>query len=155
MITSSIDKEKSHLWLAIWITISLAIYELLIQLTTTQGTFFDPSQLPVVQWITRLLFFWVLALLWIAYRRWCQAIRRKRELEVIISSVAPDVFIVIKPDRTITMCNVAKMMFGYESSEIIGQKTDLLYFDRQSQGKKLKIHDHLERMGFHVGYATG
>ena len=150
------DKEKSHLWLAIWITISLAIYELLIQLITTQSTFFDPYiRLPVVQWITRLLFFWVLALLWIAYRRWCQAIRRKRELETIISSVAPDVFIVIKPDRTITMCNVAKMMFGYESSEIIGQKTDLLYFDRQSQGKKLKIHDHLERMGFHVGYATG
>ena len=156
MIISQKDKEKSHLWLAIWITTSLAIYELLIQLITTRGTFFDPYiRLPIVQWITRLLFFWVLALLWIAYRRWCQAIRRKRELEVIISSVAPDVFIVIKPDRTITMCNVAKMMFGYESSEIIGQKTDLLYFDRQSQGKKLKIHDHLERMGFHVGYATG
>jgi len=155
MIISQTDKEKKHLWLAIWITISLAIYELLIQLTTTWGTFFEPSQLPVVQWITRLLFFWVLALLWIAYRRWCQAIRRKRELETIISSVAPDVFIVIKPDRTITMCNNAKMMFGYELSEIKGKKTDLLYFDRQSKDKKPKIHDHLEKMGFHVGYATG
>lgn len=158
MITTSLDKEKSHLRFAIWITVLLVTYKVLIQISTnTQSTFLDSyTQLPVVQWITRLLFFWVLALLWIAYRRWCQAISRHRELQTIISSVGPDVFIVIKPDRTITLCNNAtKRMFGYESSEIVGQKTGLLYFDRQAKDKKNKIYDHLERKGFHVGDATG
>ncbi len=46
-------------------------------------------------------------------------------------------------------------MFGYESSEVVGQKTDLLYFDRQAKDKKNKIYDHLERIGFHVGDAIG
>ena len=158
MIISSIDKEKSHLWFAIWITVLLVTYEVLIQISiNTQSAFLTPyTQLPVVQWITTLLFFWVLALLWIAYRRWCQAIRRQLEFETIISSIGPDVFIVIKPDRTITICNNAtRMMFGYESSEVVGQKTGLLYFDRQAKDKKNKIYDHLERIGFHVGDAIG
>lgn len=158
MITSSIDKEKSHLWFAIWITVLLLTYEVLIQITiNTQSTFLAPyTQLPVVQWFIRLLFFLVLAFLWIAYRRWCQAIRRQLEFETIISSIGPDVFIVIKPDRTITICNNAtRMMFGYESSEVVGQKTSLLYFNRQAKDKRNKIYDHLERIGFHVGDAIG
>lgn len=46
-------------------------------------------------------------------------------------------------------------MFGYESSEIVGQKTILLYFDRQEKDKTNKICDQLDRIGFHFGEATG
>ncbi|RKZ31958.1 hypothetical protein DRQ33_06720 [bacterium] len=95
--------------------------------------------------------------LWIAYRRWRVALAKKKELEDIIDSISPDVFMVVNPERIITMCNSSvKRMFGYDVSEVVGKKTDFLYLDRRTK----PIHHHqiyniLEEEGFHIGTAVG
>ncbi|MFZ4396115.1 MAG: two-component system sensor histidine kinase NtrB [Kiritimatiellia bacterium] len=85
--------------------------------------------------------------------------KRRAEIEAAISGINMDAFIVIRPDRTIDMCNDAlQRMFGYTPGEILQQTTDLLYFDRRiatSPPKGREIYESLERDGYHIGLATG
>lgn len=121
------------------------------------GFFKAYTRLPVRDFAVNLIFLGVTLLLWLTYRRWKEAARRKEELENIIDSISPDVFAVINSDRTIVMCNSSvKRMFGYEMDEVINQKVDLLYFAKQSSSEHWhEIFDTLEREGFHIGLATG
>jgi PAS domain S-box-containing protein len=150
-------KETVHLWFAIGISLTLAAYSLSVQLLDVLRNFFEPyTSLPVAEFLSHALFLWLLALLWLAYRRWRQACEREKELETIVTSISPDVLMVVSPDRTITMCNAnVKPMFGYEVQEVLSRKTDLLYFDRRTSGQKREIYNSLEMTGFHVGAATG
>jgi diguanylate cyclase (GGDEF)-like protein/PAS domain S-box-containing protein len=78
------------------------------------------------------------------------------ELDTILSSIGPDVLIVIDADRNITLCNGAvERMYGYSKEETLGAKTDLLYFDRRLDKGKNEIRDDLQEKGFHVGRARG
>lgn len=115
------------------------------------------TRLAVREFSVNLIFLGVTLLLWLTYRRWKEADRRKEELENIIDSISPDVFVVINSDRTIVMCNSSvKRMFGYEMDEVINQKADLLYFAEQSSSEHWhEIFDTLEREGFHIGLAAG
>ncbi|HSB52491.1 MAG TPA: histidine kinase dimerization/phosphoacceptor domain -containing protein, partial [Dissulfurispiraceae bacterium] len=58
---------------------------------------------------------------------------------------------------TITMCNASvRRMFGYEVSEVMKRKTDLLYTDRRSEADRWReVYGILEKEGFHVWSATG
>jgi len=150
-------KESVHLWVAISVTITLAAYRLSVELIESVRRFFEPyTRLPVAEWFTNTLFFWLLLLLWVAYREWRASLHRVSELQRIVSSISPDVLIVVSPDRTIKSCNNAvTAMFGYEPVDVVGNKTDLLYFDRRVTGQKREVFRSLEKVGFHVGYATG
>jgi PAS domain S-box-containing protein len=108
-------------------------------------------------WIANLVFFWLIALLWLAFCQWRAASRQRQELENIISSISPDALLVVEPDRRIAVCNHSvQRLFGYEPREIIGQKTDMLYFDRRSSpSSPHEIYEALQRDGFHLGLATG
>jgi PAS domain S-box-containing protein len=79
-------------------------------------------------------------------------------MESIISSISPDTLLVVERDRTISICNTSvKRIFGYAPDEMIGQKTDLLYFDRRTNKdlRPREIYEALQRDGFHIGMATG
>jgi two-component system, cell cycle sensor histidine kinase and response regulator CckA len=110
-----------------------------------------------VEWITNFLVVWLALLLVLAYLRWSRVVRQNQELQDIISSISPDVLLVVDVDRNILMANSsATRMFGYQIPEIVGQKTDVLYFDRRTKpGVKHEVYEALERDGFHVGLATG
>ena len=113
-----------------------------------------------LSWLTLLtnVFFYVMTgLLWLTYRRLRVVTGKRKELETIISSVNPDVFLVIDSKRNIKRCNSAvKRMFGYEENDVLHKKTDLLYFDRRLPvGTGFGISEALEKEGFHVGNATG
>jgi PAS domain S-box-containing protein len=157
MLKPSSKRETTHLWLAIAITLALSSYRLSVELIDRLQVAFAPyTALPVSQWLTNALFFWLLILLSVAYRRWRRAIVARLELERVISSISPDVLMVVQPDRAISMCNAGiRAMFGYEEKEVIGQTTDLLYFDRRLSGRPREIYESLQTLGFHVGYATG
>jgi PAS domain S-box-containing protein len=119
--------------------------------------FFEPhASQPLVAFVVNFLVVWLITLLILSYLRWRQAAMHSHELEDIIDSINPDVLLVIDKDRTILMCNKSvERMFDYPLGEVIGRKTDLLYFDRrQAPGQKHEIYDALEREGFHVGAAT-
>ena len=120
--------------------------------------FFAPhASQPAVQFLINFLFVWLVVMLVLSYVRWRDAAIRSQELEDIIDGINPDVLLVVDEDRTVLMSNksVARM-FGHTAEDLIGQRTDLLYFDRrQVPGHKHEIYDALEQEGFHVGAATG
>jgi len=150
-------REIMLIWLAIVTAIVVAIYRLVVTFANSEmrsATVF--AFLPAEDWITNLLIFWALILLLFSCFMWRTAAAHQRELEVVISSVSPDVLLVVTPDRTVNLCNPAvKGMFGYEPGDVIGRKTDLLYFDRRLTQGTREIHDSLDKFGFHVGFATG
>jgi PAS domain S-box-containing protein len=111
--------------------------------------------MPLANTIVNLLFFWLLATLLVAYRHWQGSVGRELELERVVASINPDVLIVVQPDRTISSCNSAvRTMFGREPEDVIGMKTDLLYGDRRTDKTRPEIRECLDKVGFHVGYAT-
>ncbi|MBN2541396.1 PAS domain S-box protein [bacterium] len=103
------------------------------------------------------LFIAILLLLWLVYRFWRVPVAKAPDCESILDSISPDVFIIVDPERNILMCNSSvKRMYGYEMDEVIGQKTEVLYFDRRiSPSRPHEIYDALEKDGFHIGIATG
>jgi len=150
-------RSRAHLWFGVWILIVLSAYRLTTELADPFRRFLEQQfYIPLADLIVNVLFFWLLILLWLAYRQWSAAVFRERELEAVIGSISPDVLLVVSPDRTMQMCNATvEAMFGYKPDEVVGRKTDLLYFDRRLTGRKHELFTYLERVGFHLGTATG
>jgi PAS domain S-box-containing protein len=113
--------------------------------------------LPIEEFIINIIFLWLSGLLFVTYRRWREALKKKDELENIFSSINTDVIMAVDKTRNIFMCNASvRKMFGYEVDEVINQKTDILYLDRRSSPKdKYEIHDTIKNVGVHTGIATG
>lgn len=157
MLTPRGKKEAAQLWLAIWIVICLASYRLLTEFVYPVRFFLEKrSDLPLADFLLNLLFFWLLGLLWLAYRRWRRSAICQRELERIFASISPDTLLVVDPDRRIRMCNRSvRLMFQYEPEEVLDRRTDMLYSDRRVTGTRHELYRHLERVGFHVGSAMG
>ncbi len=111
----------------------------------------------LVFWIINFLLLWLAILLALAFRQWRSEASRRRELEVVLSSISPDALIVVSPSRVVEMCNESvERIFGFSPQEVIGNPTDMLYFDRRTnRSQRGEIHDALEHEGFHVGLATG
>lgn len=151
-------RELLDLSLVLIITVAFTLFSLFIDLINrVYNYFYAFTSLPIAELLINAIFLWLTGLLWITYRSWKKAVKKQKELENIISSISPDVLMVIDRNRNISMCNASvKRMFGYEVEEVINQKTDLLYFDRRSKpSHKHEIHDTLERVGFHMGVAKG
>ena len=151
-------RELFDLSLVVIITITFSLFSLSINLIERVCNYFNAfTSLPIAEFLINAIFLWLIGLLWVTYRLWKKAVKKKKELENIISSISPDVLMVVDRNRNIIMCNTSvKRMFGYEVEEVINQKTDLLYFDRRSKTSHThEIHDALERVGFHIGEAAG
>lgn len=154
---SEFSRKKSHLWVTICMAIVLSSYRL-ISLATNQAKVFclNYTELPVVDVISNMLFFWLLGLLWITYHHWKKAVDYNHQLESILKSISPDAITVIDRNHKITMCSrQIESMFGIPCKTLVGKTTDSLYFDRHTRGEKGKIANRLEKYGFHVSYATG
>ncbi len=149
--------EAKDIWFAIAILLVLSAYRLVSGLLSHVEAFFLAyTEFPIAEVLTNSLFFWLLALLWVAYRRWQAAVAAKQELERVIGSISPDVLIVVDQNRTITMCSGAShTMFGREKSDLLGRRTEELYYDRRVAGHKGELYRLLEQIGFHTGTATG
>ncbi|MCF7853240.1 MAG: response regulator [Candidatus Pacebacteria bacterium] len=151
-------RETLHIILAAGIMIFLLCYRLSIELVDPLRNYFKPrTDFPVVDVLTNALFVWLVVLMILAFRNWRHAVKREQELERVLSSISPDVFMVVTPDRKISMINGSiAAMFGYRPEEVIDKTTDTLYFDRRSDRERSgEIFDCLQKFGFHIGYATG
>jgi len=151
------QREKVQIWTMVWVIIVLSGFRLFVEVQPHVDTFFAAyTEFPVAVLALNALFFWLVALLWIAYRRWRISILSEQELERVLKSISPDTLLVINRDRVINMCSgQVETMFGFTEDELVGQKTDMLYYDRRLHGEKGEIASRLEKVGFHVGYATG
>ena len=151
-------RDLAALWAAIAITFVLIALNLSIHFSRGIFNFFSSlTGIPILTSLINFLVLWLAVLLWVALRRWRQIYQRNVDLEAVISSISPDALVVIGPDRTIRMCNESvERLFGLKADEVIGQKTDVLYFDRRKNPtRKREIYDILAREGFHYGTATG
>jgi PAS domain S-box-containing protein len=152
------SRELLDLALVLTISITFSLFSITVNFIDRLYKYFEAyTGLPVAEFLINMLFLCLAGLLWITYHRWRRSIKRIRELDDIISSISPDVLMVIDSDRKIIMCNTSvERLLGYKVDEIINQKTDVLYFDRRSNpSKKHEIHDVLGMVGFHKGLATG
>jgi PAS domain S-box-containing protein len=151
------QRDARRLWLAVAIAITLSLYRLSGFLVQEVRQFCEPYFTTVLeQRLSDFLFFWLLVLLWLAYRRWRGAMIREEELETVLSSISPDVLITVTPSGAIAMCNSAlEAMFGYRQDEVLHQATDLLYSDRRVGGRHSDLFESLRKFGFHMAHATG
>jgi PAS domain S-box-containing protein len=150
-------REKTHLWLAIGIALTLAAYRISVEVVGGSGTRLSAAvHTPLTDGLNNALFVWLLALLWVAYRKWTASIRHELSLEEVVSSVRPVALLVVKPDRTITFSNAAAgALFGCDDASMIGKKTDLYYDDRRTGGDMHPVAVALDETRFHVGDAVG
>jgi PAS domain S-box-containing protein len=138
-----------------FITITL---NMLVTFNDDLHAFFDTfSGVRIVGLMVNALVVWLAILLWVAYARYRQAQKREEHLDAIITSISPDALLVVRPDRTVELCNGSvERIFGRGSEEIIDHDTEHLYFDRRLDPSKTnEIRDALDRKGFHYGLATG
>ncbi len=155
------NRELLDLSIVLAIAIILSIFSLSIHTIDRLYSFFNVyTDLPLAEFLINVSFLSLTGLLWTTYIRWRRAAKRQAELENIISSISPDVLLVVDPDRTIVECSDSlKRMFGYEVNEVINHETDFLYFDWRSdqynQNDWHGIYDMFEKGGFHIGSATG
>ena len=152
------DRDLWALVLTLLIAFTLAFLGVAINFHGWMAQFFQPhSSVWLVQFLINFLVVWIVVLLVVSYVRWRGSALENRELQDIISSINPDALLIVDTDRNILMANATvERMFGYAASEIIRQKTELLYFDRRTTpGSKREIYDALEEDGFHVGLASG
>lgn len=150
-------RETTLLWLAILVLCLASAYRMACGLSPGLRELVEPvTTFSGSQWVVNGAFLYLVALLWLSYRRWSDTISRRHELERIIDSIGPDVLLVVNPDRDIEQCRGAiERMFGYVAREVVGRKTDLLYFDRRQAGGARDVFRQLEDIGFHVGEARG
>jgi PAS domain S-box-containing protein len=157
----SVGKSRRNvvnLCLAFFIAFLLLLLNVLINMSEHVNTVLRQyAQTRVTGIVVNGLFFWLAILLWLAFLRWRSAARQRSDLEDIVSSINPDVLLVVSQARTILMCNASIFrVFGYTPQEVLNGRTDLLYFDRRTrQDSPREIYEALRKEGFHIGTATG
>lgn len=153
-------KSKTLAYLSIFliITIVITIFSISFHLVGSLYSFLQTYiGIPIAEFLINSIFLLLSGLLWLTYRRWKQAAKKRVELENIVDSISPDVLMVVDRDMNIILCNASvKRMFGYEVDEVVNQKTGFLYLDRRSKPEQhYEIFHTLEQEGFHIGLATG
>lgn len=157
-ILKSKNRESLDLLIVILVALIFSIFSISANFMGRLYAFFNSyTAFPVAEFLVNIIFLFLAGALLITYHRWRYVTAKQSRLESILESISPDVFVVINSKRTIIMCNESvKRMFGYDVADVLGKKTDFLYFDRRSDPKqKHEIHDILERDGYHIGFATG
>ena len=150
-------RDAAELYVVMSCGLVLVVYKLALHYADIiQEYFLRFTTIPVADLFANVLFFVVVLLLGVTHGRWKRSINSQREIQRVLASIRQEVIMTVGRDRTITMCNEAvQSMYGYAPSEVIGQKTDLLYYDRRSSDPGDSIFHSLEDVGFHVGEATG
>jgi PAS domain S-box-containing protein len=152
-------REAREIIIVTALTLLLPIFSMSLHLIERVYAFSSRHELVgLTEYLINFCFLYLTGLLFITYRRWLKAERRRKELDNIISSINPDVLLVVDRQRRIRICNqTVQRMFGYGVEEVKQGTTDLLYFDRRSYPaeNKQEIYEILESEGFHVGMATG
>ena len=59
------------------------------------------TRLPLTEVLINTVFLWIAGTLWMTYRYWQEAVKKQKDLENIISSISPDVLVVVDCDKNI------------------------------------------------------
>jgi hypothetical protein len=68
---SSGERGAAQVWLAIWITLAFSAVAFFLHLQDALKYLLRPyTRLPLAEWLLLAFLFWLLTLLWLAYRNW-------------------------------------------------------------------------------------
>jgi PAS domain S-box-containing protein len=143
--------------LVLLIASMLIVYHLTFHLSTTlQGFFGEALRHPFLVFLNQALFFWILGLMWIVFRRWFAASRREADFSAILASTGPELLMVIDADRNVVMCSEAvEGVLGYELGEVMHRKADTLFEHAPDPRMEESVYDALRKFGFHRGEGLG
>ena len=157
-ITGMKSREILDLAVVTFLAILFSVFGITIHFIENIYKFFqDYYGSEIARFSVNFIFLYLSGLLWVTYRRWRSAERKRRELEGVITSIDPDALVVIDAKQTILMCNKAvEKMFGYTVEELTGQSVGILYSDSQSFSDQWReMHHILGKEGFHIQSASG
>ncbi len=152
------DKERFYLSLTIAVTIFFSLFCLSVNLL---DKIYEHLHIYLRFQHSELLFNVVLCyvtlILFILYRYWKKALRKKQELEDIVSSINSDVLMVGDSQGKIIKCSKSvKKMLDYDVEEIVNRKTVRSIIDIHSkQSNENKWHDSAKNNNINFGMATG
>jgi len=151
------EQKAGLLCYIVGMVVLLTIYQVLISVIAQLRLFESIAGYNrFVQALSVSLLVLMLGLLWMAYRQWKTIIHEHDQLETILESIGPDVIVAIDKNNIILRCGGGvEQMSGYTPKELVGQKADLLYYDRGGGGHSYEIQSAIQQAGFHLGYATG
>ena len=152
------NHESHHIITVSILSIVFALFSMHIRFIEHTYYFFrEYFSLAFGEFIVNVVFLYLAGLLFVMYRRWRKAYSKQKELENIIESINPDVFLVVDHNGKIKMCSASiKSMFGYDIGEVVKQKTDLLYsVSKPETDNSRELHYSLQEKGFKIEVAMG
>ncbi len=155
-----LNKNKEYRNLALIVVVA-AVFSIFSIATHFAGSIYNflisYSHIPAAQFLFNFGFLILSGTLLVTYRSWRKSSKHETELENIISSISPDALMIVSPMKRIKFCNGStKKIFGYDANEVIGHKTELLFYNnRENSDIHSSVNEALHKDGFHIGLATG
>ena len=136
----------------------VALFSVSIDLLDNLYWFFkDYAYFPLVEFLVHVIFLTLCGMMWLTYRRWRRAEKKRAELENMIDSISSDVIMVVdREDRVVRSNASLKRIFGYQPEEILGQRTEQLFrASPDPEGDIPAGSGGIRKCGFTVTRATG
>ncbi len=152
------SRELIYLSLLLFCTLFIIIIDIFIQNNDTLLQFLNNYHgVRHLDLIFKIVFLYAFVLIGILYRRWKQTLIKQQGLEDIISSINPDVLMVVDGKETVTMCNNSiKRMLDYELDEVLNKNTNQFVMNINSQTNAVgDLHNKIQQDGFNIKTAIG
>ncbi len=105
----------------------------------------------VLEFLINATFLLMLVLLWLMYRRWQVARVKIFELENVISSISPDLLLIVNDQGEVISCNqAAPNMLGCNAEEMLQQNSRSFFKENST---RQEIENSLKNKGHHIGTA--
>jgi PAS domain S-box-containing protein len=152
------DREFRNLSFIIIISIIFSLLSLSIDFIDKVREFFpDYEIVPINDFLINCVFFCLVVILGITYKRWKKALIKKKELEDIFYSINRDALVVVDTSGKILMCNNAvEGLFGYTVAEVVNQSIGLIYEENDTEDANYKAErEHRNSENLPVNFGTG
>jgi PAS domain S-box-containing protein/putative nucleotidyltransferase with HDIG domain len=152
------SREAYHLVFILIVAFLMALFSVSINLLDNLYWFFkDYAYFPLIEFLVHTIFLTLCGMMWLTYRRWRRAERKRAELENMIDSISSDVIMVVDRDDRVVRSNASlKRIFGYQPDEILGRRTEQLFrASPDPAGDIPSAPGEIRTGGFAVTMATG
>jgi two-component system cell cycle sensor histidine kinase/response regulator CckA len=156
MINQHSFKEKNYLWITIVIFLVLVVYRLSRAIEPFETYLSTKLDINFTIWIENLLFFWLLLLLWVAYKEWRNISIREKEVDKALRNISPDVYIYADKDMFIKRCSqTVESMIGYKPEDLLERPVrSVLILEEEIIEDKSWIQHFDASLKYHSGYVT-
>jgi len=151
-------REAYHLILVLIVAFLMALFSVSINLLDNlYGFFKDYTYFPLIEFLVHGIFLTLCGMMWLTYRRWQRAEKKRSELEGMVDSISSDVIMAVDQEGRVIRCNASlRRIFGYQPEEILHRKTDLLFRTLpDSSGNVSAGGQAVHQGGFSIARATG